>query len=370
MEREIYTFREAFFKKKTSRMYYQSFGGSKTIQSCSLPKCVSAEMLKPLPFEVPKKEYSKSDDEYSDPSIILDSESDDDDDCIFSDFEFPDDFTIQYQSDTNQTVEIEQDMSKILQAEEIAKIMPHDAIIKKQGTKFTQYRFLLADWLFNLSFCYPTNTETLFQSFSLMDRYLSKESIPFSRLQLVGCCCLWICAKIDFHTIASLEPLCKTCHDKYSKDEFIETENEILNAVDYQTQTTSANYFLKSFLQKINANDKFTAICSFYCEASLMYVNFSSYRSSVIAISAILVANDIMNNRVDLSPLKIYFQDLNKNDIIICMNMLKRSGENLIMRDKLGVCRKLRRRYPSDNLKQLLSSGTDLFRSLKEVTKN
>ena len=348
-------------------MYHQSFGGSKMVQSCSLPKCVSAEILKPLTFDVSRKEYSKSDDEYSDPSIIIDSDSDDDDDCIFSDFEFPEDFTIQLHTDNNQTVEIEQDMSKILQAEEASKLVPHDAIIKIQGSKFSEYRFLLADWLFNLSFCYPTNTETLFQSFSLMDRYLSMVTVPFSKLQLVGCCCLWICAKIDFHTIASLEPLCKTCHDKYTKEEFIDTENIILNAVDYQTQTTSSNYFLKSFLQKIGANDRFSAICSFYCEASLMYVNFSSYRSSVIALSAILVANDVLGHCMDLSELKVYVENLNKNDIIICMNMLKRSGANLITREKLGVCRKLRRRLPSDNVKQLLASGTDLFRSIKQV---
>ena len=38
--------------------------------------------------------------------------------------------------------------------------------------------------------------------------------------------------------------LCKTCHEKYTKAEFREAENEILSTLDYQTQTTSANYFL------------------------------------------------------------------------------------------------------------------------------
>lgn len=338
-----------------------------TFSNFSLPKCGSAEIIHSLALPVSRKDYSKSDDEYSDPSIILDSDDDEDDDCILSDFDLPDDFTIPFQKALIRPKETNYDMAQVLQNEEKAQIIPYGKINEMQGSKFSQYRFLLADWLFHLSFCYPTNTETLFQCFHVLDTYLSKRHVPHAKLQLIGCCCLWICSKVDFHTIETLDPLTKNCHEKYTKAEFRQAEIDILTAVDYKIQNASANYFLKSFLEKIVPNQKLTAIATFYSEVSLMYMNFSSYAPSVIALSSLLIANKLLNNCCDLSPLKCYLNNVNKNDVILCMNMLYKSGGNIITREKLGVCRKLRRRYQQKDVDMLIAKSTDLYESFNPV---
>ena len=298
-----------------------------------------------------------SDDDYSDPSL-----NDDTDDEIFiNNFGIPIEFEFFCSNiEDSKPIELYQDMLLILQNEELKKSISFNNIEDIQGVQIKELRFLLADWIFQLSFAYPTNSDTLFQCFSIIDRYLSKKNTFIHKLQLIGCCCLWISSKMDFHATSTLEPLFKFCHGKFSKEDFINTENEILKEVDYFIQTSSAYFFLRQFNEKIGGNDLLFAIAAYYAEISLYYVNFSNYRQSLIAYCSILNASQ--HFKIDLTPLNIYIKDFSQVDINNCCNYLIKSSKIIIEKEKYGVNKKFQMRCKDDNRKKYIVNGFGLFR--------
>lgn len=56
-------------------------------------------------------------------------------------------------------------------------------------------RGILIDWLSDLHLKFKMFPETIFTIVNIIDRYLSKKSIPKSKLQLVGISALFIAAK-------------------------------------------------------------------------------------------------------------------------------------------------------------------------------
>ena len=47
--------------------------------------------------------------------------------------------------------------------------------------------------------------------------------------------------------------------------------------------------------------------------------------------------------------------------------MLNRSGGNIITREKLGICKKLRRRYHEKDIDLLIAKSADLFESFSSI---
>jgi len=306
---------------------------------------------------------SKTDDEYSDPSII--ESSDDEDEVFIEDFEFSEDFIIPANYELR-TIEVNKDIASIMQKEEMSMQITHGCIEDKQGMRIRELRYLMGDWLFQLSFAYPTNTETLFQCFSLMDRFLSKKSTITPRLQLIGCCCMWICSKVEFHTSASLEPLFKCCHGKFTREDFLLAEHEILKAVDYCIQSSTPYYFLRQFYEKLTKNDTFFAIAAYYCEVSLLNVTLSSYRQSLIAYCSLRIASILVSD-IDISPLNQYTKDFSNHDQNDCILQLWKSGRSLIDKEKLGVCKKLSLRCKNDTAISLIVKGYDLVQPFTKL---
>lgn len=310
---------------------------------------------------------SRSEEDYSEVSFVIDSESDHEDDCVMTDFDFPEDYTIPFNGDNEKPIEIIKDMALILQAEEASKTSLTASIEDVQGPKIKELRFLLGDWLFNLSFCYPTNTETLFQTFILLDRFLATTLTTVSQLQLIGCCCLWISSKVDFHTTASLEPLARYCHNKFTREDFIQAENRILSSVDYKVQHTSSNYFLRRFLDKIHADDLLISVSAFLCESSLLYVCFSGFRQSVVAIASIISAVKILNMKMDFAPLRVYTHGVPSTDIIQVANLLLKCSRTVVGKERLGVVKKFIKRCQDPEIRRMIRDGPDSIQTLDDI---
>ena len=327
--------------------------------------------------------FEKTDDEYSDPSILIaGDDSDEDDECIISDFEFPEEFDIPPNTQIIAT-ESHKDAICTMQSEELQNVPVYGEIEKFQGKKIKEYYFYLSDWLFNLSHFYPTTTETLHQTFSLLIKYLMKKIISLNQLQLIGCCCLWICSKLDFHALATLDPLLKYCHNKYTRDDFISIESDILSTLDYKVESITANLMLRHFLAKIDVPSDVSDAATFLCSASLMYLDMASFRPSVIAYASILFSLTILSYNPNsdsnsiagsaqsldlssftaLSPLNEYVSKMSPHDITICLNAFFKCTKFILPNKKFGCVRKLHQTTKSEDLENALIAASGLFKS-------
>lgn len=89
-------------------------------------------------------------------------------------------------------------------------------------------RSILIDWLIDVHLKFKLLPETLFLTINLIDRYLSKNAILRSKLQLVGVSSLFIACKYEEIYAPELKDFVYVCDHAYNKEEILEMEGRIL----------------------------------------------------------------------------------------------------------------------------------------------
>jgi hypothetical protein len=284
--------------------------------------------------------YSKGDmyflnppeDEYSDPSIF---ESDSEEDSFeFEPIPFRPFTEIESRGDPRDASVYIDAMAQILRDEETHHLIAHGSIEFLHGSRIRQLRLLLGEWLCSLSFVYPSTTETLFQAASLLDRYLSKRFVPFSRLQLMACCCLWVSAKVELHSEESLDPLISYCHNKYTRADFIKAEGEILGAVDYEIHAVTAHFFLKRFMGAVAGDERVALVAAFLCESTLLFIELSSFRPSLKAFCVVAAASLACGVSECGENFVNFMSGWDREEIVRCFSMILRAGQSARMREQ------------------------------------
>ena len=235
------------------------------------------------------------------------------------------------------------------------------------GPLIHKNRLIIGDWLFNLSFGYRVPTEVFYQSFTLLDRVLSCYTIPQDQIQLFATCSLWICTKIELNARGSLDPLLRFCHNKFSAADFTRVEQIILNHCDNYHHVTSL-FYLRRFLKLLSLPDDVSFLASFFCELTLLYIDFSYYKPSLIAFLSIYLATQIEKHDCNAFQqiLEIYHDD----QIGPCAENLVSAISHVLSHPDCGIYRKFSVKSPNGikySGKKLLSevnAGAGLVQSL------
>lgn len=108
-------------------------------------------------------------------------------------------------------------------------------------------RLILVSWLIELGVKFELHDESVWQAIQLVDIYCSKKSVHRNEYQAVGAACLWIATKN--HEI--YPPLAKDMawisKSTFSKQQLKETENAILETLEYEISGPTAITFLKRY---------------------------------------------------------------------------------------------------------------------------
>lgn len=94
-------------------------------------------------------------------------------------------------------------------------------------------RAILVDWLADVSYswCLRAERRALHAAVHCLDRFLSKKSIPRSRLQLVGATCYAVTAKLEEAEVISPSGYAHIADTAFSEDEMRECEIEVASAL-------------------------------------------------------------------------------------------------------------------------------------------
>merc|ERR1712100_109364 len=94
-------------------------------------------------------------------------------------------------------------------------------------------RAILVDWLAEVSYswCLRAERRALHAAVHCLDRFLSKKSIPRSRLQLVGATCYAVTAKLEEAEVISPSGYAHIADTAFSEDEMRECEIEVASAL-------------------------------------------------------------------------------------------------------------------------------------------
>ena len=108
----------------------------------------------------------------------------------------------------------------------------------------------------------------------------------------------------------------------YNKEEILEMEVEIVNALQYNCTVPTAHTFLCRYLKAAHADRTMVQLACYLAERSLQEVSSLRFLPSTIAATAILVARKTLK-RHPWSPTLLKYTALDEEDIAPCVTDMK-----------------------------------------------
>jgi Sec-independent protein translocase protein TatA len=178
-------------------------------------------------------------------------------------------------------------------------------------------RTILIDWLIEVADEYKLIDETLFLCVQYIDRFLSTVNVTRAKLQLLGTTCMYIAAKYEEMYPPALEEFSFITDNTYETKHILRMEQIIIKMLNFSLSGPTSYVFLQYYLthlKPIDNNDdhkSVTMLSKYFCNLTLLHDRpFSSYRSSLIAASCLLLAIRLLNQDLNLDSLwsNIYIQ--------------------------------------------------------------
>jgi len=104
-------------------------------------------------------------------------------------------------------------------------------------------RAVLVDWLIEVHRKFKLSQQTYFLAINMVDRYLADHSMVRTKLQLLGCTCLWIASKYHEIYAPEMDDFVYISDNAFSTEQLTEMEVDVLKTLSFElTVPTVLNY--------------------------------------------------------------------------------------------------------------------------------
>lgn len=155
-------------------------------------------------------------------------------------------------------------------------------------------RAILVDWLIEVHHKFKLLPETLFLTVNLIDRYLERQVIHRTKLQLVGVTAMLIASKYEEIYAPEVRDFVYITDKAYQKEEILKQEFALLTELDFNICTPSSYRFLERFSKIANLNSKQFNMARYLIELPLIEYRMLKYCPSLLAASALFLALKII----------------------------------------------------------------------------
>jgi len=175
----------------------------------------------------------------------------------------------------------------LYKAETIYKLEPY---MYRQEDINARMRAILIDWLVEVHMKFRLVPETLYLCVSIIDRYCSKVDVLRSKLQLIGVTALLVACKHEEIYPPEVRDCVYITDRAYNRQEVLDMEQDILKVLDWRISVPTAFPFLDRFLCLTNASEMTKHAAAYYLERTLQEHSFLQFRPSVVCASAVILA--------------------------------------------------------------------------------
>lgn len=213
-------------------------------------------------------------------------------------------------------VEYQHDIKGYLhRVEKSSELRPEPDYMDLQDDVDSDKRTILINWLVEVAEEFELQTETLFMSTSIVDRFLSKMSIRTDRLQLLGVAAMFTASKYEEIYPPTLNQFMDITAETCSGPEIIQMEQEILKTLNFQLSLPTISYFLKHLFAFNKFPKEVYHLADYLCHLSLLHDKpFLHYYPSEIALAAVILAARQLNAGASISPELESAYDKSNND--------------------------------------------------------
>jgi len=159
-----------------------------------------------------------------------------------------------------------------------------------QGDLTHAMRSILVDWLVEVALEYKLGSQSLFLGVAFLDRFLSRQAIDRSRLQLVGVSALLLAAKYWEIWPPAIEEFVYISDNTYTKQEVLHMESVLLQTLQFKLTAPTSWEFSRRFCKAAHADRTTECLVDYLLELMLQEAASLSFRPSVVAASALFLA--------------------------------------------------------------------------------
>lgn len=176
------------------------------------------------------------------------------------------------------------------------RLRPSSRYLRKQTDISSEMRYILIDWLADVTVEYDLSLECLHLAVSIVDRTLSMVYCPRLKLQLVGATAIMIATKFEEIFPPELKEFVYITDETYTAVQILRMEKVILNTLRFEVSVPTTNWFGTRLARLAHCDKQTFFLMNYLLELALLDYRYLHFRSSVLACAAFCLANVIVGN--------------------------------------------------------------------------
>ena len=173
----------------------------------------------------------------------------------------------------------------LLLDERLAKNTIKIDYMKQQNDINYKMRAILIDWLIEVHYRYRFKRKTLLQTIMIIDLYLSNKTISTINLQLLGIASLLISCKENEIFYPGTQEFVNMTSNAYTKHELLKMEAQVLNSLNFEILSPSADEFYNILSKCFNFNKEQKFLGEYFMDSSLIDYSMLKYPPSIIGMA-------------------------------------------------------------------------------------
>ncbi|XP_028267842.1 cyclin-F isoform X2 [Parambassis ranga] len=160
--------------------------------------------------------------------------------------------------------------------------------ILRQGIKDTM-RYILVDWLVEVTTMKDFSSLTLHVTVGCVDRYLALRSVPKARLQLLGIACMVVCTRYISKEILTIREAVWLTDNTYKYEDLVRMMGEVVSVLEGKIRCPTLLDYGEVLLSLLPLERRTTHLFSYICELSLLYSALTAPPPAKLACAALLL---------------------------------------------------------------------------------
>jgi cyclin B len=151
-------------------------------------------------------------------------------------------------------------------------------------------RAILVDWIVEVHYKFRLERPTLWLAVNLLDRYLAKNVVSRSNLQLVGVCALLIACKFEEIRPPEVHDCVYMTDYAYTRENILGMEVKILKDLDYQLCVPTGYHFLTKYVNTFDLCETEKQLAFYFAERNLQEYETLGIQPDVFSAAALYAA--------------------------------------------------------------------------------
>uniref|UniRef100_A0A8C2JB76 Cyclin-F n=1 Tax=Cyprinus carpio TaxID=7962 RepID=A0A8C2JB76_CYPCA len=139
-----------------------------------------------------------------------------------------------------------------------------------QGQDITTKRYILVDWLVEVTTMKDFSSQVLHVTIGCVDRYLSRRSVPKAQLQLLGIACMVISTRYISREILTIREAVWLTDNTYQYEDLVRMMGEVISVLDGKIRTPTVLDYGEVLQSLLPMERRSSHLFSYICELSLL----------------------------------------------------------------------------------------------------